>query len=605
MFGLVPVARAVFGEDALREAAAAIGPVASLIAPYLRREPGRAGRKRRTELLGLLVGMHLACADSGGSAVHLSKATEILGWRIPARWRDRFGIEAMAETARNFEALYARLRRLHAKVTAPIQPCPVPVGKRLTLAQEAAYLAQDDPKRAQAALALLDKVVNQILESSLARVRHLLEEYWDGAIGLDSTPVAVFARGPKPNSPRTSRDPGAGWYGRGGDHGDPHEAAGNAKGKSRGRRYLYGYEAHLVTTAHGPNTPLLPESVGIGARLPPLTVAMATTRPGTNPGKAGIRALTSVTERGYPAGEGGADRAYNNSIPGDFQLPARALGYRFAYDYPSTALGIQGPGPGGTVMIEGGWHCPATPAHLAEASHTLKEHTDRLDTADETAGGPSPATANERDKARADWITEIEQRSAFRLKPKGRPDTEGHQRFTCPAAAGQVRCPLKPSTLTTRHRRALPIVEPEPGPGGPPLICTQDSLTIEPEAGAKHYQDLPYGSPAWQARYQPLRANIEGTNGHAKDGAFENIQSAHGRRTIGQADHALALAMQIAHNNTRKIDNWLDTLPLEETGPRRRARRRATKPLGEWTPRGRISTPPEPEPAVIPATAPT
>jgi hypothetical protein len=613
--GLAPAPREVFGEDVLREAAAAMGPVADLIAPHLEPEPGKAGRKAKTALLGLLVGIHLACADSGGSAVHLSKAAEILGWRIPGRWRSRFGIEAMPETARGFEALYARLRRLHKKITRPMEPSPVPIGTRLTLAQEAEFLAKDDPARAAGALALLDTVINQILESSLTRVRHLLEEYWDGAIGLDSTAVAAFARGPRPASPLTSRDPAAGWYGRGGDHGDPHEksptnkAKSRSRSKSRGHRYLYGYQAHPATSAHGPNTPWLPAGFGPAARLPPLTLALATTRPGTMPGKAGLRALSSISARGYTPGEGGADRAYNSSPPGDFQLPARALGYRFAYDYPSTALGIQAPGPGGAVMIEGGWHCPATPARLAETSLTLKQHTDRLDAADQATAtatdNQNTSTLPERNTARATWIGDIRQRGAYRLTPKGRPDAEGHQRFSCPAATGQVRCPLKPASLTTSPRRALPLIEPEPGPGGPPAICTQDSITIEPEAGAKHFQDLPYRSPQWQARYQPLRANIEGTNGHAKDGAFENIQSAQGRRILGQASHGIALAIQIAHDNTRKIDNRLDTLPLAETGPRRRTRRRTTKPLGDWTPRGRLSTPPDPATMAIKATAPT
>jgi hypothetical protein len=331
---------------------------------------------------------------------------------------------------------------------------------------------------------------------------------------------------------------------------------------------------------------------------------MATTRPGTMPGKAGIRVLASIVGRGYPAGEGAADRAYNGALPEDFQLPARALGYRFAYDYPVTALGIQGPGPAGTVMIEGSWHCPATPAHLAQATATLARAAKHHDDADRAAAqqGTAPDTRAQRDTERATWVTDIQQRSAYLLKPKGRPDQEGHQRFTCPAAAGQVRCPLKPASLTTTHRRELPVIEIQPGPGGPPGICTQDSITIAPAAGAKHYQDLPYGSPQWQARYQPLRANIEGTNGHAKDGAFENIQSAHGRRILGQPAHALALAIQLGHDNTRKIDNWPGTLPLEETGPRRRARRRSTTPLGQWTPRGRISTPPAHAPQTAPAT---
>jgi hypothetical protein len=89
---------------------------------------------------------------------------------------------------------------------------------------------------------------------------------------------------------------------------------------------------------------------------------------------------------------------------------------------------------------------------------------------------------------------------------------------------------------------------------------------------------------------------VEGVNGHAKDGAFENIQNAQGRRVRGIAAQTLLLAFQIAHANTRKIDNWLDTLPVTPAGPRRRARRRKKPPLGHWTPRGYAPpTPDEPD----------
>jgi len=122
------------------------------------------------------------------------------------------------------------------------------------------------------------------------------------------------------------------------------------------------------------------------------------------------------------------------------------------------------------------------------------------------------------------------------------------------AETGAVRCPRKADSLT-RYRTAAPQIDPDPGPGGPPAVRTQHSITIPPAAGAKHWQPHPYGTRAWQDQYHQLRATVEGTNGHAKDGAHENIADPGGRRVRGIAAQTFLLAFQIAHANTRKIDN--------------------------------------------------
>jgi hypothetical protein len=55
-------------------------------------------------------------------------------------------------------------------------------------------------------------------------------------------------------------------------------------------------------------------------------------RPSTAVGPNALVALASVVERGHPAGWLAADRAYTNTVPEDFQLPARALGYQPVLD---------------------------------------------------------------------------------------------------------------------------------------------------------------------------------------------------------------------------------------------------------------------------------
>jgi hypothetical protein len=125
------------------------------------------------------------------------------------------------------------------------------------------------------------------------------------------------------------------------------------------------------------------------------------------------------------------------------------------------------------------------------------------------------------------------------------------------------------------------------------VICRQDSITIPPEAGAKHAQDLPYGGQDWDRTYHRLRNSVESINGFAKDGNHEAIEDGGTRRIRGIAAQSILLAFQLHHANTRKISTWLDTLPGQKGAPprRRTTRRRRTKPLSTWTPVGHLDQP--------------
>jgi hypothetical protein len=114
----------------------------------------------------------------------------------------------------------------------------------------------------------------------------------------------------------------------------------------------------------------------------------------------------------------------------------------------------------------------------------------------------------------------IEARSKYALAPKGKPSAEGKQRYMCPATAGRLQCPLKPTSLGTDPR--LRLVDPVPSPVGPPKICEQTAITTTLEDGAKHWQPRAYGSPEWQKIYGRLRNAVEGMNGYAKTDAHES-----------------------------------------------------------------------------------
>ncbi|MGP3952201.1 hypothetical protein [Streptomyces sp. 7N604] len=296
--------------------------------------------------------------------------------------------------------------------------------------------------------------------------------------------------------------------------------------------------------------------------LPALVLGVRLDKPGQSPGSNGLKILTRLRERGYKPGYLTGDRAYNNSEPGEWQLPIRAMGYKPVYDYRADQLGKQAETKG-AILVEGTWYCPSMPQPLINA--TIDLHADRID--------------------RETWTRYIAARKPYRLMPKENPDDEGHQRMMCPAEAGKAQCPLKPHTLGRGIH--LPLVDPEPNPAGAVKVCRQRTVTVAPEAGAKHWQAHEYGGQEWQKIYFRLRNSVEGSNGYAKDPLAEGIEAAGSRRIRGIAAQTILLAYQLAHANRRKIIKWLDTLALGGERPRRRTHhRRKTKPLANWTPAG-------------------
>lgn len=58
----------------------------------------------------------------------------------------------------------------------------------------------------------------------------------------------------------------------------------------------------------------------------------------------------------------------------------------------------------------------------------------------------------------------------------------------------------------------------------PPRSCTQHSVTVPPEAGAKFAQELAYGTEERHTTYASLRNTNEGMNGFLKDPAHEGTK---------------------------------------------------------------------------------
>jgi hypothetical protein len=118
-------------------------------------------------------------------------------------------------------------------------------------------------------------------------------------------------------------------------------------------------------------------------------------------------------------------------------------------------------------MVEGTWYCPSMPEVLVNATVDLR------------AGRIDATTHQARIAARAD----------FALRRKSGPDTDGYERFMCPAGGDRpkVRCGLRPPSLGTgpADRRRTPLEPPRcaakaPSPSRPTSVpaCPEPGLWI-------------------------------------------------------------------------------------------------------------------------------
>ena len=468
-------------------------------APVIETALARAtGRPRPLPVRAVLTA--LLCLALDDRPLFLTEATRLLFQQASGASRALLGVTGTATTRRAFLAAYRRVRYCYHAILSVIDPSALPKNRRLTPGQLAAASKKTTPAQAEAARQRLEAFINSLLEASISVLDEEERKAFDGCTGLDATPVPLFSRGPSRRAGLCASDPDGGWYVREGDHRDREDS----KGKPL-RKIAWALEATIAVTARPPAAP---------PSHPNLAIGLALARPGEDPGGTGARVLASVAARGHKTGWLGFDRAYTAALPGRFHLPARALGYRPVMDYRADQLGIQA-SIGGALLVEGSWHCPALPGPLISATQDLRDHATDRDTYD----------------------TQIAARAPYRLKHKDGPDADGYQRLSCPAAGDHpgLMCPLRETSLSPRDGRAK-VLHP---PDEPPKICHQSAITIPPDAGARYRQDLPYGTPAWHARYATLRNTIEGLNGYAKDPAHQALAQPARRRVRGIAAQSL------------------------------------------------------------------
>ena len=502
------------------------------------------GRPRPLPVRAVLTA--LLCLALDDRPLFLTEATRLLFQQLSETSRRLPGVTGTATTQRAFLAAYRRVRYCFGAICSVMDPSPLPKNRRLTEQDLKARAKPMPPGQAQAARGRLEAFINSLIEASISVLTGDERAAYDGCTGLDATPVPLFSRGPSKRAGLCASDPDGGWYVREGDHREREDD----KGKPL-RKIAWALEATIATMARPPGAP---------PAHPNLAAGLALTRPGEDPGGTGARVLASLAARGHQPGPLGYDRAYTQALPERFHLPARALGYQPVMDYRADQLGIQA-NTGGAILVEGSWYCPALPEPLITATTRLRDHAIGRDLYDQ----------------------QITARCPCQLKHKDGPDADGYQRLTCPSSGHHpgLICPLRPASLTPRDGRPKVLLPPPE----PPKICTQTAITIAPDIGARYRQDLPYGSPAWHARYATLRNTIEGLNGYAKDPAHEALAQPGRRRARGIAAQSLFTALLLMAANIRKIRAWRALTARDKARIARRARRRRAS-LRDYLPDG-------------------
>ena len=155
---------------------------------------------------------------------------------------------------------------------------------------------------------------------------------------------------------------------------------------------------------------------------------------------------------------------------------------------------------------------------------------------------------------------------------KSNPDAEGHIHLQCPAAGSwpAACCELKPSSIRKETAGRIHIMVRSDISASPPPSCTQQSVTVPPEAGAKYRQELLFGSDRWRLMYGTIRSANEGLNGYVKDPAHEALDDAGRRRLFGTAAQSILAALLLMAANVRKIQSFF---AISVAGPDSPARR--------------------------------
>ncbi|MEO9322286.1 hypothetical protein ABFT23_02270 [Nocardioides sp. C4-1] len=539
----------------------------------------KAGRPVKITNLAILVAMHLTVADGGPLLLTVIRQTllERLGPTMRAMLDIKFPTRPanLADHNRWEEAADAAVRRAFHRILDSIDPSTVPKN-RIRSWDEMAILKKDlSIAEQQERSAALDWFGNQLLEAAYQQLPESVRDRLAAkghAYAIDATVIQAFARGRGIDNETASSDPDAGWYVREGDHRDPQDVPPGQKPTTRdlkfkraSSKYVFGREAHLLTLA----------DISHAKRLyaPHIPFAFNTGVPGVNPAEAAISTFANVLHRGHQAGPVAGDILYTNQAAAKYQIPARRAGFDLVLGYGKDQLGVQGSHSSGMQMLEGTYVAPCIPDHLINAvqDYALLGSIDDLE-----ERRAKHREINERVKARLEYRMRTKDTTKTGDPATGTADIK--ERLSCPAAGTNPTaiCALKPKSQKDRpirqangtvvdlrrtidHRKVLTN-------GHAPKVCTQETVTVTIEDGAKFRQSMPFASPEQISTYNRLRQGTEGVHGTAKDEAKIALANPGRRRVRGWAAMQVFTAFLLAETATQRIITFIKNAVTDNEG---------------------------------------
>jgi hypothetical protein len=315
----------------------------------------------------------------------------------------------------------------------------------------------------------LQRACDSLLEASVP------EEFKDASrsLAVDWSDLETFSR-PPPRGTSGCADPEASWGHRRNNllHDED--------------ELFFGYylsDAVTVPDEHGPPVPEFARRMTVSScRHDPV--------PAFTP------VLTAMPAAGIPLGDVLADSGYSHRIPQNWASPLRKAGAALVQDLHPHDRGPKGT-HAGAVIANGSLYCPKTPRTLLELA-------------------PLPRAATPQQAARHDAKTA--EAARYKLGRLTSDDEDGYHRVACPAATGKIRCPLQPPSMTLDRDRPEILAPPQ----DPQACCTQQTITVPAEVGAKTRQKHDYPSAAWRRSYA-RRSGAERGFATAKDPASSNI----------------------------------------------------------------------------------